>query len=148
MVHKEDNRSLTLIDYEYTGWCTRATDLANFVNECAIDNAHPGGFGVKIYHENMMSDAERLSFLTEYLRLSYEHADDGETRTWDAYVAQELPPLDLEVKRMCLMTSFQWAVWALKMLNESEVCNEEVYNIWYAQERVRFYLKQKEVWSM
>ena len=86
LVHKDDNRSLTLIDYEYTGWCTRATDLANFVNECAIDNAHPGGFGVKIYHENMMSDAERQSFLSEYLRLCHENAE-GEARTWDAYLA-------------------------------------------------------------
>lgn len=49
---------------------------------------------------------------------------------------------------MCLMTSFQWAVWSLKMLNETEVCNEEVYNIWYAQERVHFYLHYKELWGM
>ena len=50
-----DGESLVLIDFEYAGWNPRAYDLANFINECAVDLAHPFPPGIKYYPSNFPS---------------------------------------------------------------------------------------------
>jgi len=52
----EDNTKITLIDYEYGGWNPMAMDIANYLNECAIDNAHPKDIGIKYYPNNFPSE--------------------------------------------------------------------------------------------
>ena len=37
----EDNEKVVLIDYEYGGWNPFAVDIANYLNEFMLDNAHP-----------------------------------------------------------------------------------------------------------
>jgi thiamine kinase-like enzyme len=51
----EDNTKITLIDYEYGGWNPMAMDIANYLNECCLENAHPKGVGIKVYLENFPS---------------------------------------------------------------------------------------------
>lgn len=68
----EDNTKITLIDYEYGGWNPMAMDIANYLNECAIDNAYPKGFGIKYYPENFPSEFERNSLIKSYLKLYYD----------------------------------------------------------------------------
>jgi choline/ethanolamine kinase len=52
LVNLENNELSTLIDFEYGGWNPIAYDLANYLNEMCIDNAHPSGPGVKLYLNN------------------------------------------------------------------------------------------------
>jgi thiamine kinase-like enzyme len=67
----EDNTKLTLIDFEYACWNPMHFDLANYLNECQIDNAHPKGCGIAYYQDNMPSDLERQLFLSKYLEKYY-----------------------------------------------------------------------------
>jgi thiamine kinase-like enzyme len=55
---------ITLIDFEYGGWNPIQFDLANYLNELELDNAHPKGTGIKYYPENAATDAERQSLLS------------------------------------------------------------------------------------
>lgn len=56
LMRMSDNRDLLLIDLEYAGWNPMAMDLAVYINECMINNSHPGNNGVKEYLENEMSE--------------------------------------------------------------------------------------------
>jgi len=80
----EDNTKITLIDYEYGGWNPMAMDIANYLNECAIDNAYPKDIGIKHYPKNFPSESERNVLIKSYLELYYEKlkhdkGDDLET---------------------------------------------------------------------
>lgn len=68
----ENNRNLLLIDFEYSGWQCMAHDLANYLNECVLDNAHPSGNGIELYMENDPTDHEVQALLTRYLRNYYD----------------------------------------------------------------------------
>ncbi len=68
----EDSRKIGLIDFEYGGWNPMAYDLANYLNECTIDNAHPKGVGVKLYLENFPTEEERHHFLSVYLKRYFD----------------------------------------------------------------------------
>jgi len=68
----EDNTKITLIDYEYGGWNPMAMDIANYLNECAIDNAYPKDIGIKYYPNNFPSEFERNALIKHYLREHYE----------------------------------------------------------------------------
>lgn len=48
-----------------------AYDLANYLNECILDNAHPSGIGICMYPENTPSDEERTAMLRRYLNRYY-----------------------------------------------------------------------------
>ena len=47
-----------LIDFEYVGLNPRAFDLANYLNESALDNAYPLKNGIAFYLENYLRDEE------------------------------------------------------------------------------------------
>lgn len=59
LMSSADNEKLVLIDFEYAGWNPRAYDIANFINECSVDLAHPGPTGIKYYHRNFPTVEER-----------------------------------------------------------------------------------------
>ena len=42
LVSLKDNEKVILIDYEYCDWNPMANDLADYINECIIDNNAPG----------------------------------------------------------------------------------------------------------
>lgn len=50
LCHNKDNQKMMLIDYEYVGWNPVAMDLANYINEMAIDNNE-----IKFYEDNIPS---------------------------------------------------------------------------------------------
>jgi thiamine kinase-like enzyme len=105
----EDNTKITLIDYEYGGWNPMAMDIANYLNECAIDNAYPKGFGIKYYPENFPSEFERNTLIKSYLKLYYEqrHLTGSETsQTYEIFDKENFERFELEVKRCCLLSSF------------------------------------------
>lgn len=68
----EDNSKLTLIDYEYGGWNPRAMDLANYLNECCLDNAYPKGVGIKEYMDNFPSKKEIKTLIRTYLKHDFD----------------------------------------------------------------------------
>ena len=58
MCKHEDNTDIVLIDFEYGGWNPMAMDLANYINECMLDNAYPKTFGKGCYDANAMTKHE------------------------------------------------------------------------------------------
>ena len=63
----KDNNQLLIIDYEYAGWNPMPMDLANYLYETMIDNAHPFGFGLKLYLDNCMDQQQLREMATVYL---------------------------------------------------------------------------------
>ena len=61
MLH-EDNTKIVVIDYEYGGWFPFAWDIANYINECMLDNDT-----MKIYLSNMPKAAERQNLYRFFL---------------------------------------------------------------------------------
>ena len=49
-----------------------AMDIANYLNECAIDNAYPKDIGIKYYPNNFPSESERSLLIKTYLAFYYE----------------------------------------------------------------------------
>lgn len=76
-----DNRVITLIDFEYGGWNPIQYDLANYLNEFELDNAHPKGTGIAYYPENAASDADRQSLVKQYLKRLFDHS--VKDQEWD-----------------------------------------------------------------
>jgi len=58
MMRNGKNEEIVLIDFEYGGWNPFAFDIANFISELALDNAHPEGNGVKVYPSNFPGKEE------------------------------------------------------------------------------------------
>ena len=129
-----DNTKLTLIDYEYAGWNPMAYDLANYLNECSIDNCHPSKNGIAAVN-NEMTDQERADFLTHYLKLVYLASE--QKASWEEYIAEALPVFDREVKQCRLLNHFMWAIWAFSTLSDQIVCSEDVFNYAYADIRIK-----------
>jgi len=105
----EDNTKITLIDYEYGGWNPMAMDIANYLNECAVDNAYPKGMGIKYYPCNFPTEFERNLLIKSYLEIHYEKLNEDKTVTIDDYQRWEknvFPKFEQEVKQCCLMSSF------------------------------------------
>ena len=67
MASLDYNQKITLIDFEYGGWNPVQYDLANYLNEFMLDNAHPKGCGIAYYPDNQATDLERQSMLKQYL---------------------------------------------------------------------------------
>lgn len=95
-----DSTKLTLIDYEYGGWNPIAMDIAHYLNECCIDDAHPMDVGVKLYLENFPSENERHELIKYYIRNYYERLaiTDSTKDDYDHFEAVMLAKLDQEVK--------------------------------------------------
>ena len=86
---------MTLIDYEYADWNPMQFDIANYLNETMIDNAHPKDFGIAYYPDNMLSDRERLEFLTKYLALYYDKFVKSGLSDYDSWLKEALPRFDM-----------------------------------------------------
>ena len=91
----ENSTQLTLIDYEYADWNPMQFDIANYLNETMIDNAHPKDFGIAYYPDNMPSDGERLEFLSKYLALYYDKFVKSSSSDYKAGLEEALPRFDL-----------------------------------------------------
>lgn len=49
-----------------------AMDIANYLNECCLDNAYPKGVGISCYLENFPSNYECNMLIKSYLKCHYE----------------------------------------------------------------------------
>jgi len=67
LMHHGDNRSILVIDYEYAGWNPMAMDIANYVNECMLENAYPYKNGINWYVDNILEPEEVDSLSKAYL---------------------------------------------------------------------------------
>lgn len=139
-----DNSKLTLIDYEYAGWNPMAFDLANYLNECSLDNAHPSKAGIALV-PNDMSQAERADFLSHYLR---QHYNRNPVCSWEEFISTELPVLDQQVKQCILLNHFFWAIWAFATLRDKDVCSEDVFNYAYVDMRVKQFKQHKAQFNL
>lgn len=72
----KNNTELIIIDYEYAGWNPMAMDLANYLNECILDNAYPADNGIALFPENMMTEPEIERMAKVYMeRYFNQYAD-------------------------------------------------------------------------
>ena len=49
---------------------------------------------------------------------------------------------------MCLLSSFNYAVWALVMLSDADICNNNVFHYKYAALRVEMYKAHKKLFNL
>lgn len=128
LVHLEDTRRFTLIDFDYASFNFRGFDLAGYSNECQLDNNFEGGFPhVAYYEENAMTPAEETAMLQIYLEREWEiklarraHAAEQDVSplppdpgALDSYLKANLGELATELKLMKTMAHLFWGVWAL-----------------------------------
>jgi thiamine kinase-like enzyme len=77
MMINGENEKIVMIDFEYGGWNPFSFDIANYISELSLDNAHPKGNGCKVYPSNFPSKQEIgmlcMSFLRQYW-LKYEES--------------------------------------------------------------------------
>lgn len=71
LMNLQDSSELILIDYEYGGWNPMAMDVANYLNETMLDNAHPGDNGLACYEMNVLTVDEVSSMARAYLSRYY-----------------------------------------------------------------------------
>ena len=131
-----DNEKIILIDYEYGGWNPFVYDLANYIDECMLDNAYPKGVGVKVYYNNLPTAPEREILYRAFLEHYYNnYAPDSEKVEggFEAYWESMREQVDREVKQCLLLNNFYWCIWALTMLQDSDVCREDVFNYEFAK---------------
>jgi len=145
----EDNTKITLIDYEYGGWNPMAMDIANYLNECCLENAHPKGVGIKCYLENFPSTYECNLLMKSYLKCHFEkiQASSPTPKDYAQFEKETLPKFRREVETCCLLNNYYWGVWALVLLRDKDVCEERVFNYEFAISRVKMYKMQVKLFS-
>jgi thiamine kinase-like enzyme len=141
----EDNTKITLIDYEYGGWNPMAMDIANYLNECCLENAHPKGVGIKVYLENFPNQYECNQLMKAYLKCYYEKKAPGED--YDSFEKKNLPRFRREVEACLLLNNYYWGVWALAVLRDKDVCDDKVFNYEFAISRIKMYKMQVKLFQ-
>jgi len=64
---------IVLIDFEYGGWNPFVFDIANYISELVLDNAHPEGNGVKVYPSNFPDKDEIKGLCRMFFNAYYEN---------------------------------------------------------------------------
>lgn len=143
----ENNCKVLLIDYEYSGWNTMAHELANYLNECVLDNAHPCGSGIAYYPENEPTAQEVTAMLTRYLQRYWEHVHGG-VQPWDTALTDMLPGFELAVKKERILCLFFVMIWAFKILNEEDVADPSIYHFEYVGYQLRYLAWMRKTWGL
>eukprot|EP01022_Parablepharisma_sp_SALTPOND_P028568 TRINITY_DN71162_c0_g1_i1.p1 TRINITY_DN71162_c0_g1~~TRINITY_DN71162_c0_g1_i1.p1 ORF type:complete len:398 (+),score=42.58 TRINITY_DN71162_c0_g1_i1:1138-2331(+) len=138
---KRDKTKIVLIDYEYSTFNYRSTDIAMLLNETMIDYTHPDWPTYKVYEENKW-DIESLDyFVKEYLRKDAEFK-----AVWDveSYIGGEKECLIRCVKLAEPLVSAVWAVWSVLSVDWKNLDEEKEWKIVYALSRFEMYEKTKQ----
>lgn len=128
-----DNTNLMLIDYEYGGWNPMAMDLANYINECMLDNAYPGAQGIGYYHHNCMTKYEIDIMTKTYMKRYFEKYMKAEVKAQydgnvDTFITREFENLVDEIWICVKLNNFFWAVWGLFVINMDECASDSVWH--------------------
>lgn len=170
LVHHEDNRRMTLVDFDYVGFNYRGFDLGAYVNECQLDNNHKGDFPyVAYYKENEMTPEEEKTLVRIYLereweikKARHEHAlaelkkreeekgEMGENNEMidevgekEAYISGgQFDELMQELQLMKPLGHIYWGVWALATV-PIERRDQPVFNYHFSLTRLDGYYKTK-----
>ena len=118
-----------------------AMDIANYLNECCLENAYPKGVGINCYLENFPTNYECNMLMKSYLKYHYQaaQAQKPTDEKLEAYLERALPKFRQEVENCCLLNNFYWGVWALLLIRDNDVCDEKVFNYEFAISRVKIY---------
>lgn len=127
-----------------------AMDIANYLNECCIDNAYPKDVGIKFYNDNFPSESERALLIKTYLKCHHERLieNEGIDENYEDFEKRIYPKLELEVQQCCLLNHFYWSLWALMMLNDRELCKENIYHFFYVGKRIEMYISAKQLFNL
>ena len=94
----KNDKSVELIDYEYSGYSYRAFDLANHFNEWC---------GFELVWENFPSEDTQRRFLKEYLKEFYDNKKN------ESDLEKEIDKMIEDIKWFDLASNFYWGTWAL-----------------------------------
>ena len=94
----KNDKSVELIDYEYSGYSYRAFDLANHFNEWC---------GFELVWENFPSEDTQRRFLKEYLKEFYDN------KKKESDLEKEIDKMIEDIKWFDLASNFYWGTWAL-----------------------------------
>ena len=113
-------------------------DLANYVNECLIDNAHPGHpSGIGFFPLNAMTQDEVRYLVRAYIL--HVHLITNANTSADTFLKVNLDSMYEETLRCLELSNFLGAVWALYMLEPDiyGVDPDHTYHFRLAEARMR-----------
>ncbi len=118
-----------------------AMDIANYLNECCLENAHPKGVGIKCYLDNFPTNYECNQLIKAYLKSHFERiqANNPTDEKYENYLERSFSNFRREVENCLLLNNFYWGVWALLLIRDNDVCDDRVFNYEFALTRVRIY---------
>lgn len=139
-----NNRDLMVIDYEYAGWNPMAMDLANYLNETMLDNAHPFKNGIHCYPQNCMTRPELTQMASSYLQVYFNQYASASLKSNYAnslhtFLDRELPRFIHEVLACALLNNFFWGVWALALLSPQNCAGEKLFNYDFTAARLEMF---------
>jgi thiamine kinase-like enzyme len=133
-----DSPTIRLIDFEYSGWNSRAVDIANTFCECCDMN------NLKAHYESQYpsSDNQKL-FLQQYIRTCNEklakQLDDCES--WESFLMAMIS----EVGKYSVISHISWAAWSLNQAVESSI---DFDYIMYAKVRLEgYWFSKRKFWE-
>ena len=150
LVSLANNQDMLLIDYEYCSWNTWTYDLANYINEFACDNAHPGYPYIGYYPDNFPSDSEMQFLVREYLkvRLETESPNQSDSSALEELWSVEKDKIMENLKKSIILNNFYWGVWAIMMLKEEEETEWDVFNWEFTRMRIDLLNIQRKRFGM
>ena len=147
LMGRSHNQHLLLIDYEYTGWNPMAMDLANWVNECMLDNAYPYGTGSYSYVENKMDIEEIENMAKIYMRTYFENYAETAVKSKyedsDQFLKTNLAEFVRQIEKCCLLNNLFWGVLAISILQPGSYAAQGDWNYEYAAHRIKMYEAMK-----
>ena len=106
-------------------------DLANYLNETMLDNAHPSGFGIKLYLKNCMSRSELKEMATIYLQTyydkylsvalkeSFKSSQDFSKKHLDTFISQTY--------YCALLNNMYWGIWCIAMMQPADFADPSAF---------------------
>jgi len=127
LMSSDDNFLLVLIDYEYGGWNPRAYDIAQFINECVVDLAHPGPTGIKYYYNNFPSGEERDELCRYYCEHWHSYYNQ-ESQSFEEFWLVRGPKMMRDLEACILLNCLFWTSLIVMSMRDEDVCKSNKIN--------------------
>ncbi|XP_033646057.1 choline kinase alpha-like isoform X1 [Asterias rubens] len=136
--------SLVLIDFEYSSYNYRASDMANHFCEWAIDNNKESAPFFSLNPEDFPTEEQQLKFIRTYLAEFKDEGDrgDGDSPECNRKTAEAVEKDMLrEIQRFTPIINFLWTTWSCV---QAKVSHTTFGYMEYGLARFNEYLRTKE----
>lgn len=113
---------MILIDFEYGGFNPLGYDIANYWNECVCDNQT-----LVYYHSNFPNAQAREAMCKEYLKTAHEKGYLVVEKPFEEHWESVKESFVKSVEKLTLVNSLYWSTWAIMMLPDESVCDDNAW---------------------